>query len=70
MTAEARKPLRLAAEDAKRRLQAGEPVLVLDVRSPAAWDAGRHKIQGAIRVPPDRPDVDPSWPNDRFTLVY
>ena len=62
--------LRIGPEDAIRRLESGEPVLVLDLRSPQAWDASGTKIQGAIRVPPGEFKIDPSWPKDRFTLVY
>jgi rhodanese-related sulfurtransferase len=62
--------LRISPEDAIRRLESGELVLVLDVRAPQAWDASATKIQGAIRVPPGEFQVDPSWPKDRFTLVY
>jgi rhodanese-related sulfurtransferase len=64
------KSLRVRVPDAIRRLESGQPVLVLDVRSPRAWDASRTKIQGAIRVPPGEFRIDPSWPKDRFTLVY
>jgi hypothetical protein len=62
--------LRLDPEEAMGRPESGAPVLVLDVRSPQAWDAGGSKIQGPIRVPPARFHVDSSWPKDRFTLVY
>lgn len=60
----------LDPEVAMQRLQSGEPVLVLDVRSPEAWARCERKIQGALRFPPDQVDLDPTWPKDRFTLVY
>jgi rhodanese-related sulfurtransferase len=62
--------LGIGVEKAIRGLESGQPVLVLDVRSPGAWDSGCTKIQGAIRIPPDQFEIDPSWPKDRFTLAY
>jgi hypothetical protein len=62
--------LRIGPEEAIRRLESGKPVLVFDVRAPAAWDTSATKVQGAIRVPPGEFRIDPSWPKDRFTLVY
>ena len=44
--------LRIGVEEAISRLESGQPVLVLDVRSPEAWESGCTKVQGAIRIPP------------------
>jgi rhodanese-related sulfurtransferase len=62
--------LGIGVEEAIRRLESGQPVLVLDVRSPGAWESGCTKIQGAIRIPPEHFEIDPSWPKNRFTLAY
>jgi rhodanese-related sulfurtransferase len=64
------RPLSVAADEAMNRLQSGEPVLVVDVRSPEEWRGCQLKIQGALRFSPDRVEMDPTWPRDRFTLVY
>jgi rhodanese-related sulfurtransferase len=61
---------RIGVEEAISRLESGQPVLVLDVRSPEARESGCTKIQGAIRIPPEHFEIDPSWPKDRFTLAY
>jgi rhodanese-related sulfurtransferase len=62
--------LRISADELKTRLQAGEPVTVLDVRSPKAWDSSDATIRGAVRVPPEQFRVDPSWPRERLTVAY
>jgi rhodanese-related sulfurtransferase len=62
--------LRIGADDAKRRLEAGESATIVDVRNPKAWESSNSKIRGAIRVDPNQPRIDPSWPKDRLTLVY
>jgi rhodanese-related sulfurtransferase len=62
--------LRIGVEEAIRRLESGQPVLVLDVRSPEGWQSSCTKIQGAIRIPSEHFEIDPSWPKDRFTLAY
>jgi rhodanese-related sulfurtransferase len=64
------RPLSLPADEAMDQLQSGEPCLVLDVRAPEDWKGCCLKIQGALRIPPDQVQLDPSWPKDRFTLVY
>jgi rhodanese-related sulfurtransferase len=61
---------RISAEEAKRRLEAGESATVLDLRNPKAWSSSNSKIRGALRLDPNQPRFDSSWPKDRFTLVY
>jgi rhodanese-related sulfurtransferase len=51
-------------------VRSGKPVTILDVRSPKAWDSSDVKIQGAVRVDAEHPQVDPSWPKDHLTIVY
>jgi hypothetical protein len=62
--------LRISAADAKRRLESGEPATILDMRNSQAWASSPQKITGAVRVDPAHFQIDPSWPKDRFTLVY
>jgi phosphoenolpyruvate-protein phosphotransferase len=61
---------RIEAADLKARLESGQAVTVLDARSAEAWDGGRFRIPGAVRIDDDRLPVDPSWPRDRLTVVY
>lgn len=62
--------IRISADDFKNRLEAGEPITVLDARAQKAWDSSKVKVAGAIRVKPDQFQIDPSWPKDRLTVVY
>jgi rhodanese-related sulfurtransferase len=62
--------LRVRPEDVKAHLEAGQPMTILDVRSPAAWDSSNLKIPGAIRVEADHFRPDPHWPRDQTTVVY
>jgi rhodanese-related sulfurtransferase len=61
---------RISPRELKSRMDASEPATILDVRNPKAWDSSDVKIQGAVRVSPDQPMVDPRWPKDRLTVVY
>lgn len=62
--------LRISPEAARRRLESGGPATVLDVRNPKAWASSPVQIRGATRIDPEHWQIDPSWPKDRFTLVY
>lgn len=44
---------RITGKELKRRLDAGEDVVLLDVRSPADYAASRVKIINAVRIPLD-----------------
>ena len=61
---------RINAEDAKRRLEAGEPATILDVRNPKVWGPSNVKIRGAMRLDPNQPRFDPAWPKNQLTFVY
>jgi hypothetical protein len=58
------------ATEAKRRLESGESATILDSRNPNAWDSSDTKIVGAEWINPHNFRPDPSWSNDRLTLVY
>jgi rhodanese-related sulfurtransferase len=45
-------PLPTTAEEVTRRLQAGEPLVFIDTRSPDEWDAASRQIRGALRFRP------------------
>jgi hypothetical protein len=69
-TSTAGQGIRIRPEDLKARMEAGEPVTVLDVRNPTAWGTSRHKVRGAVRENPGQLQVDPSWPKGQLTVVY
>jgi rhodanese-related sulfurtransferase len=66
----ATQPIRISAEEVAARMDAGQPVTVLDARSPQAWRESRLKVRGDVRIDRDRLHIDPSWPKDRLTVVY
>ncbi len=43
-------PTRISVADVRRKLNRGEVVTFLDVRSPQAWDSSDRKIAGALRA--------------------
>ncbi len=49
-------PPRIDKDELKRSLDAGEHFILLDDRSPEAWEKADTQIPGSIRVPPD--DLD------------
>jgi hydroxyacylglutathione hydrolase len=62
---------RITKEDLKRRMDAHEPLTVLDTRAPESWDESDVKLPGAIRVPPD--DVErhlAEIPRDHMVVTY
>lgn len=59
--------LRIGVEQFKKRLEAGEPMTVLDARNKGPWQSSPVKVPGAIRW---TSHIDPSWPKGRLTVVY
>jgi rhodanese-related sulfurtransferase len=62
--------LRIDAEELKRRMDAGEPVTILDVRAPKAWDASDRMIRGAVRTTADDLPTNPDWSKNRLIVAY
>jgi rhodanese-related sulfurtransferase len=62
--------IKISPEEVKERLAANEPLTILDVRGPSAWEQSDEKIVGAIRVDPHTFRADPAWPKDRLTVLY
>ncbi len=62
--------LRINAEELRTRLESGEAATLLDARGHRDWEVSPDKIRGAIHIDPTHFHVDPSWPNDRLTVVY
>lgn len=62
---------RITKEDLKRRMDAHEPIAILDTRAVDAWSKSDVQIPGAIRVPPDGVELHLSEiPRDRLVVTY
>ena len=48
---------RITVDEAKERLDRGEPLLFIDTRNPDAWGKSSVKLPGAIRVPADEAEA-------------
>ena len=62
---------RIDVAEVTRRLDADEPLLFLDTRSPSDWERADRKVTGAMRVPAD--DVAnhlDAIPRDRTIITY
>jgi rhodanese-related sulfurtransferase len=62
---------RITRQDLKRRMDAREPIAILDTRSEDAWNTSDAQIPGAVRMPPD--DVAQHLseiPRDRLVVTY
>jgi hypothetical protein len=62
--------LRITAEEVKARLDAGEPILLLDARSEKAWNGSDLKARGAVRIRPLLLRVEPTWDRAHLTVIY
>jgi rhodanese-related sulfurtransferase len=49
-------PTRITVDEAKERIDRGEPLAFIDVRNPEAWEKASVKLPGAIRIPADEID--------------
>jgi rhodanese-related sulfurtransferase len=47
------KPTRITVDEAKERMDRGEPLVFIDSRNSEAWAKASVKLPGAIRVPAD-----------------
>jgi len=64
-------PTRITVEEAKTRIDRGEPLQFIDSRNPKAWADASVKLPGALRVPAD--DVAKHLdeiPRDRAIVIY
>jgi rhodanese-related sulfurtransferase len=62
---------RITVEEAKSRMDRGEPLTFIDSRNPDAWAKTSVKLPGAIRIPAD--EIDKHFneiPGDRAILTY
>ncbi|MGE5173008.1 MAG: VTT domain-containing protein [Betaproteobacteria bacterium] len=61
---------RITPEELKRKLDAGEDVMVIDVRHSLDFEADPAIIPGALRVPFEQIEGQPNVPTDREIVVY
>ena|SRR5262252_7370638 len=62
---------RITVDELKTKLEKGEPVVIIDSRSPMSYASSNKQIKGAIRVPPS--DIGPhvkDIPKDKELIVY
>ncbi len=62
---------KLTVEDAKQRIDRGEPLTFVDARNPQAWGAAKTMLPGAVRVPADQVAAHlGEIPRDRTVIAY
>jgi rhodanese-related sulfurtransferase len=62
---------KLPADDIKRRLDSGEPLIFIDARSDDSWSKSDLQIPNSIRVPPNRTDEFVAvFPPDAPIITY
>jgi rhodanese-related sulfurtransferase len=63
--------LRITVDDLKRRMEAGEDFVLIDVRNPQAWAESNSMLPEAIRVPLDKlEETLPRIPKNRPVVAY
>jgi rhodanese-related sulfurtransferase len=61
----------ITIEELKRRLDAKEPITLLDGRAAVVWQQSDGQIPGSLRVPPDEVDrLLADIPRDRLVVTY
>ena len=62
---------RITVDELKRRVEAGEDFVVIDVRNPQAWAESETMLPEAIRLPMDKLEENLSKiPKDRPIVAY
>ena len=61
---------RITPEELKQKLDAGEDIVVIDVRHSLDFEADPYVIPGALIIPPEQLEVHPEVPRDREIVVY
>jgi rhodanese-related sulfurtransferase len=62
---------RITVDELKRRMEAGEDFVVIDVRNPQAWAESETMLPEAIRLPMDKLEENLSKiPKDRPIVAY
>lgn len=62
---------RIAKEELKAKMERGEDIIVLDVRTGMSYKGSDIKIKGAMRIPPDTIDMRyKELPMDKEIITY
>ena len=62
---------RITVGEVRTRLERGEPLAIVDARSPDSWRQSDSQIPGSIRVPPDEVGAHlHEIPKDRAVLTF
>jgi rhodanese-related sulfurtransferase len=63
--------LRITPAELKKHMESWQPVTVLDVRAPHAYEEATIRVRGDIRVDPEDLDTLPEdLPKDQLTVTY
>ena len=63
--------LRITVDELKRRMEAGEDLVLIDVRNPQAWAESDTMLPEAIRLPMDKLEENlPKIPKNRPVVAY
>jgi rhodanese-related sulfurtransferase len=63
--------VRIGRDDVRELLARGEPLVLVDVRGSAAWDASFEQLPGALRVPlAQAEEALATLPRGRMVVVY
>jgi hypothetical protein len=61
---------RITPEELKQKLDAGEDIMIIDVRHTLDFEADPYIIPGALRIPSEQLENYPEVPGDREVVVY
>lgn len=62
---------RITPEELLRKIEAGEEVMIVDLRNPLDVETEGHKLPGALRMAPDELEArHPEIPRDRDIILY
>jgi membrane protein DedA with SNARE-associated domain len=61
---------RITPEELKQKLDAGERILIIDVRHSLDFEADPYTIPGALRIPLEQLEGHPEIPSDREIVAY
>jgi rhodanese-related sulfurtransferase len=63
--------LRITVDELKRRMEAGEDFVLIDVRNPQAWAESNSMLPEAIRLPMDKLEENlPRIPKSKPVVAY
>ena len=64
-------PTRITVDEARERMERGEPLTFVDTRNPQAWGEAETKLPGAIRVPADEVEEHlAEIPKGQAVIIY